>query len=530
VTTELIFILATGGLAALVAAGALVAVLRGWGEPSTPAPETLPIARPEASEASVLPMAPTHDAVVRVVWWVAIAGVLVGVGVSNAFPETRAAIYALGGAAAVLVVLLHEMLPDRWRGRYTVAIEVVAALALATGLVWLTGGASSPFVFTFDLLVVAVALTMGSRLALLVTAAASLAYVGQLLLDTSTFGNNGHLLQVAVNLGSLWLLAYLAGVYANSERRVRARVLELSQTDPLTGLFNRGHLYPTLEQEIQRTRRSGRGFCVLMIDLDGLKAINDSLGHLRGDDVLRAVGRVVTGSIRTVDSAYRYGGDEFLILLPETEFIGAYVVAEKIREGVEQISESLVTDPAATSVSIGLVSHPEDGSSTEELMVAADRAMYQAKSLGKNQISGNPRPRRAPRGLLAAAEETEEAWPTAPTPATPTPATPAPAEPTPATPAPAQPPTAAAAPNPMAEPSVATAPTPSTAASFTVESGTTNGSSHEAHGEDEPDPADVRRHIAAARRNMDPDHQIRRAMDAFLSSPTSSRAEREQRS
>jgi len=513
VTTELIFILVTGGLAALVAAGALVAVLRGWGEQS-PAPETLPIARPESSQAAALPMAPSHEAVVRVVWWVAIAGVLVGVGVSNAFPEHRAAIYALGGAAAVLVVVLHEMLPLRWRGRTTVGLEVAAALALATGLVWLTGGASSPFVFTFDLLVVAVALTMGSRLALLVTAAASLAYVGQLLLETSGF-RNGDLLQVAVNLGSLWLLAYLAGVYANSERRVRARVLELSQTDPLTGLFNRGHLYPTLEQEIQRTRRSGRGFCVLMIDLDGLKAINDSLGHLRGDDVLRAVGRVVTGSIRAVDSAYRYGGDEFLILLPETEFIGAYVVAEKIREGVEQISESLVTDPASTSVSIGLVSHPEDGSSTEELMVAADRAMYQAKSLGKNQISGNPRPRRAPRGLLAASEEIGEAGP---------------AEPAPVEPAPAEPPTAAPAPTPTASPSLAAAPPPSAAAAFTVESGTTNGSSHEAHGEDEPDPADVRRQIAAARRNMDPDHQIRRAMDAFLSSPTSTRAEREQRS
>ena len=508
-TTELIFILVTGGLAALVGAGALVAVLRGWGE-RPPAAETLPIAKSEASGDGVLPMAPSHDAVVRVVWWVAIAGVLVGVGVSNSFPENRAAIYALGGAAAVLVVLLHEMLPNRWRGRYSVALEVVAALALATGLVWLTGGASSPFVFTFDLLVVAVALTMGSRLALLVTAAASLAYVGQLLLDTSSFANNGDLLQVAVNLGSLWLLAYLAGVYANSERRVRARVLELSQTDPLTGLFNRGHLYPTLEQEIQRTRRSGRGFCVLMIDLDGLKAINDSLGHLRGDDVLRAVGRVITGSIRAVDSAYRYGGDEFLILLPETEFIGAYVVAEKIREGVEQLSESLVTDPASTSVSIGLVSHPEDGPSTEELMVAADRAMYQAKSLGKNQISGNPRPRRTPRGLLAGSEEIGDA------------------ETAPVEPAPAEPPAAAPAAAPTVEPSVLPAPNQSSAAAFTVESATTNGSSHEAHGEDEPDPVDVRRQIAAARRNMDPDHQIRRAMDAFLSSPTSSRAEREQ--
>jgi diguanylate cyclase (GGDEF)-like protein len=497
VKTELIFILVSGALAALVGLGALVAVLREWGE-RAPVLGSVPTAADDTVPGAAL--TPSHDAVVRVVWWVAIAGVLVGIGISNAFATNRAAIYALGGAAVVIVVVLHEMLPRRLRGRASVAVEVVAALALATGLVWLTGGANSPFVFTFDLLVVAAALTMGSQLALLVTAAASLTYVGQLLLDMRVPATSVDVLRVAINLGSLWLLAYLAGVYASSERRVRARVLELSQTDALTGLFNRGQLFPTLEQEVQRTRRSGRGFCVLMIDLDGLKAINDSLGHLRGDEVLRAVGRVINGSIRTVDSAYRYGGDEFLILLPETEFIGAYVVAEKIREGVEEIGESLATDLAATSVSIGLVSHPEDGASPEELMVAADRAMYQAKALGKNQISGNPRPRRAPQRLLGAPSAVTDPALTDASPPEPGPAAPV----------------VAADPPPRSRP-----------AAFSVEPARTNGSHQEAHGEDEPDPADVRRNIAAARRNMDPDHQIRRAMDAFLSSPTSSRADRE---
>ena len=127
--------------------------------------------------------------------------------------------------------------------------------------------------------------------------------------------------------------------------------------------------------------------------------------------------------------------------------------------------------------------------------------MYQAKALGKNQISGNPRPRRAPSRLLAGPEEISE---------------PAPVD------APPEPELTAPAPIPAADP-----PSRSTAKAFTVEA-TTNGSHHEAHGEDEPDPADVRRQIAAARRNMDPDHQIRRAMDAFLSSPTPSRADREQ--
>ena len=522
-STELIFILVTGGLAALVGVGALVAVLRGWGSRSGVAALADTAAADPPDVASPL-ATPSHEAVVRVVWWVAIAGVLVGIGVSGAYSDNRSAIYALGGAAVVIVVLMHEVLPRRWRGRVSVGIEVVAALALATGLVVLTGGATSPFVFTYHLLVVAAALTMASRLALLVTAAASLAYVGQLLVDGGLTADATLLLGVAINLGSLWLLAYLAGVYASSERRVRARVLELSQTDPLTGLFNRGHLFPTLELEVQRTRRSSRGFCVLMVDLDGLKAINDSLGHLRGDEVLRSVGRVISGSIRTVDSAYRYGGDEFLILLPETEFIGAYVVAEKIREGVEAIGESLATGLGLTSVSIGLVSHPEDGTTTEELIVAADRAMYQAKSLGKNQISGNPRPRRTAPRLLAPPQEIAE----------PAAIESAPTEPAAAEPAAAE--AAAIAPATMAEPSPlpAAAPIPVAASApestaFAVDS-KANGTNHEAHGEDEPDPADVRRQIARARRNMDPDHQIRRAMDAFLSSPTSSRADRERSS
>ena len=478
-TTELTFILVAGGVAAIVAVGALVAVVRERRPADLSATPATAI-EGTGSELTSPSTAMSHEGVVRVVWWVAIAGVLVGIGLTDAYASNRAAIYALGGAAAGLVVLLHELLPRRWRGRYAVGFELLGALVLASGLVWLTGGAESPFVFTYHLVAVAAALTLGSRLAIVVAAAASLAYLGQLAL-ASVGGSNEALLRVGINLGSLWLLAYLAGVYASAERRVRARVLELSQSDALTSLYNRGQLFPRLEQEVQRTRRSGRGFCVLMIDLDGLKAINDSMGHLRGDEVLRAVGRVITGSIRGVDAAYRYGGDEFLILLPETEFVGAYVVAEKIREGVEQIGASLASEEATTSVSIGLVSHPEDGWTTEELMIAADRAMYQAKALGKNQISGNPRPRRTgPRRLLAAPEETS---PPAPRSAAPS------AEPTAARPVAAERPA-------------------------------TNGVANVPHGDDEPDPADVRRQIAAARRNMDPDHQIRRAMDAFLSSPS----------
>jgi len=271
------------------------------------------------------------------------------------------------------------------------------------------------------------------------------------------------------------------------------RVIELSRTDPLTSLFNRSQLFLTLEQEVSRTRRSDRGFCLLMIDLDGLKAINDEAGHLRGDQVLRALGSVIRTSIRTVDSAYRYGGDEFVVLLPETDIVGAFVVAEKIRSGAEEIGLAMGGPEPVTSVSIGLVSHPEDGLSAEELMSAADRAMYQAKRLGKNQISGNPRPRPA----LLGRRTTAPSAPISVAPPPPPPADEQRPEPRLVVTAPQEDRAVAVELGPIVQPEAA------------------HGARHEEV--DDADPQEVRRRIASASRSFDPDHQIRRAMDAFLS-------------
>jgi diguanylate cyclase (GGDEF)-like protein len=307
-------------------------------------------------------------------------------------------------------------------------------------------------------------------------------------------------------------------------------VIDLWRTDPLTGLFNRSQLFVTLEQEVSRTRRSDRGFCVLMMDLDGLKAINDSGGHLRGDEVLRAVGAVIQGSIRTVDSAYRYGGDEFVVLLPETDIVGAFVVAEKIRAGAEELGAALEGgEEPITSVSIGLVSHPEDGMGAEELIAAADRAMYQAKKLGKNQISGNPRPRPPLLGRRSVLDvETPAAVATAATavgqpsePASDTGPTIVPVSTEPAAGGPA--PVAGAAPTDgMAPPqdravAVELGPIvePAPVEPASVEEPAASRELDDA----EADPEQVRERIATASRSFDPDDQIRRAMEAFLSPP-----------
>lgn len=519
----------------------------------------------------------TYGRAVRVAWWVSIAALLVGIGLSGAFSENQPLIYAVGALAVATVLVLHELLPVRWRLPGRAWIEATIALALVTAVVFLTGRGDSPFVIAYPLVTVGVALARGARTALLFAGAATIAYVAVLggvpPLSPLTAEVAGALLRMGANVLGIWLVTGLAAAYAAQERRARSAFLKISLTDPLTGLFNRSQIYSTLDQEIRRTRRSARGFCVLMIDLDGLKAVNDTFGHHHGDSVLRDLGTVIRRSIRTVDTAYRYGGDEFVVLLPETDIVGAFVVAEKIRAGAQELGTSLGIEGIDASVSIGLISHPEDGITVEELMIAADRAMYHAKSLGKNQISGYPRPRRVPPPALppprepAAATSQADSGPAAEpslAPAAtvaaaapePVPAA-APADPEPVV---AEPPVALEEEASPAEEAVAAAADdppsgqvrlqgperaqqPSGAADeragepvrgqatahpasldpelrpieMSVDPDGGNGAgSSDPPGEQEPDPSDVRRQIASASRSFDPDHQIRRAMDAFL--------------
>ena len=512
-SSEQIFLLLTAAAAALVGAAALVAVLRERRRTQDGAPSAALVASdatPAAEQAgwTAEDRGTAYNGVLRILWWLTIAVVMVGVGVSGAYGDVQPQIFALGGGAVIAVIAFHELFPSARRRPAVAIAEALVALGLVTGLLVLTGYGASPFFFAYAIVAVAAALAHGGRVALIVGALATLGYLGVLAVDpqrgawTPLDG-----LRFGLNIGSVWLLAYLAGVFAAQERRVRRRMVTLTRTDPLTGLFNRAHLLPTLEQEVSRTRRSDRGFCLLMVDLDGLKAVNDTFGHHRGDEVLRAIGRIIHRSIRTVDAAYRYGGDEFLILLPETDIPGAFVVAEKIRTGAEEVGLALTGTDGTTSVSIGLVSHPEDGSTAEELMLAADRAMYQAKSLGKNQISGNPRPRRLIGRVLPPASEPPVEPPSAPIELPPV-APPA-AEAPDATPV-------AAATIPIAVDTAAhnggptvNLPIDPDAEQVPVAMG----------GDEEPDAAVVRGQIATARLSFDPDDQIRRAMDAFLSAP-----------
>jgi diguanylate cyclase (GGDEF)-like protein len=331
---------------------------------------------------------PTYDRVVRIVSWAFILATSTIVAVTGLWRESQAAIFVLLALAGLFVLVVHDVVPADLLGQAKYVVEGSVALTLATLLVVFTGRDESPFFFVFPLIVGGAALVVSPRVTVALATAGTLGYLVAL-----TAGPPGGLgaetvARVGINLTALILLAYVAMVIAREQRRARDAAIRMSTVDSLTGLFNRAYFFAAVEREIARSARTSRGFCLLMMDLDELKTINDRYGHFIGDRVLGAVGGVIRDGVRRIDTAARYGGDEFVVLLPETEVSGAWVLAEKIRLGV---SEVLVPgSEARASMSVGVVTFPEDGHTADELLIAADQAMYASKRTGKNRVMGIP--------------------------------------------------------------------------------------------------------------------------------------------
>lgn len=159
----------------------------------------------------------------------------------------------------------------------------------------------------------------------------------------------------------------------------------LSVTDSLTGLYNRRKLDEFLAGQIARFQRHGRGFSVLMLDIDHFKPLNDNHGHQLGDEVLAQVAKILAQSIRNVDFAARYGGEEFVVVLAETDLPAAVDTAERIRATVADAAYGSAEQPIAVTVSVGVAEYQND-ETADTVIARADRALYQAKDAGRNRV------------------------------------------------------------------------------------------------------------------------------------------------
>ena len=187
-----------------------------------------------------------------------------------------------------------------------------------------------------------------------------------------------------------------------------ARTRQLALVDELTGLANRRALDGILPEEVARALRHGRPLAIMMADVDHFKKINDTHGHPAGDEVLRQLAQLLTQKLRSIDKAVRYGGEELLVLLPETDAVEAARVAERFRRSVED--HVFMVDPKddeppiplRLTASVGVAALPECAEGLERLVEVADRALYDAKRQGRNRVRVAPTvPRAAARDTPA---------------------------------------------------------------------------------------------------------------------------------
>ncbi|MEW6742286.1 MAG: GGDEF domain-containing protein [Planctomycetota bacterium] len=176
-----------------------------------------------------------------------------------------------------------------------------------------------------------------------------------------------------------------------SNLRLRELLRQQAIQDPLTGLFNRRYLEDNLLRELARAQRRNAPLCLAMLDLDHFKRFNDAYGHEAGDLLLRELGRVLRENLRKSDIVCRYGGEEFVLVLPDSSVADTRARVEQISVLVKGLQirrgEQLL---AATTVSAGIVSVPEHGSTVEELVRSADGALYAAKQAGRDRVAVCP--------------------------------------------------------------------------------------------------------------------------------------------
>lgn len=171
-------------------------------------------------------------------------------------------------------------------------------------------------------------------------------------------------------------------------QEANTRLEQLTLTDDVTGLYNQRFLYTRLEEEFHRSQRYNQDLSVMMLDLDKFKHVNDTHDHLFGSRVLRRVGELLRRSTRDTDMVIRYGGDEFVVLLPHTRLADAVAVGERVRQLISNTNVGDPEDAYTATVSVGVASLGECGATTpRELLRCADQALYQAKANGRNCIA-----------------------------------------------------------------------------------------------------------------------------------------------
>jgi diguanylate cyclase (GGDEF)-like protein len=290
---------------------------------------------------------------------------------------------------AGFVLSFHYLNFYRKESNWKIAIETWAMIAFITWVLMQTGGLDSPLVNLYLLVIITTALTLGKAATLLQIALIAACYVW-LANPAQSESMMLYFAALAAQFAPMILVAYITTMLSSDIRRALLHIKMLSEKDELTGVLNMRAFGTVADRISRQAARYSHSYTIMMVDSDSLKVINDRYGHQAGNRLLQLLVQCIQAQLRETDILARYGGDEFIVLLPETASAGAEIVATRIRQRVEAAVLTTRDRPVSTTVSLGIASYPEHASDLEAVMERADQALYASKNAGRNKVTIAP--------------------------------------------------------------------------------------------------------------------------------------------
>ena len=301
--------------------------------------------------------------------------------------DGRVAIHAALFFFTAFILGLHYVQFYKLENRTKLMFENWVMIVFITWVVWYTGQINSPLLNLYLLPIIASALIFGKLPTALKVSAIIACFMyfahnpkSKTLLTMPFWG------ELLVLCAPMILVAYKTTMLAAVIRHAVDKIKQVSDTDELTGSYNMRAFSSMLQRAFRQAVRYGHALSVVMIDSDNLKQINDKHGHESGNRLLQHLVRCIREQLRGSDVMARFGGDEFIVLLPETNIKGAMEMAERIRKAVEISRLDLRSGDTNITVSLGVASYPEGGGNLDLILDKADKAMYRAKQRGRNQV------------------------------------------------------------------------------------------------------------------------------------------------
>ena len=286
---------------------------------------------------------------------------------------------------ALFVLAFHYINYNSVHSRWKLAIETWVMIAFITWVVWNTGSTGSPLINLYLLVIISSAITLGR-----VTTVLEIALIGAFYFYLATRGASVYefsfieFSQLMVYFAPFVLIAYITSMLAADVNYGKKMLKALSQVDEMTSLLNKRSFMPLFTRSADVAVKFSEPLSVMMIDADNLKNVNDTYGLAAGDKLITTIALTIQDSLRTTDVVCRYGGDEFVAILPKAGAEKARHTAERIRAAIENTSFDANGVRVSTTASIGVASYPEEVSDVNRLMEKADEALYVSKEVGRN--------------------------------------------------------------------------------------------------------------------------------------------------